>query len=385
MIICLEQLLEILQIVHCLLKLAYTNCVKTSVTDIDNKGEVSQTITGISNDTIINFSKNHTFNIQCSTNFYFQGIGKFGIAPSRDEDLSNIVECQQNSYYQHLSFDTNCEIGFNIGIEANRTCYNQTSCTFSANISSLRNCSEKALQNSFDFYYLTYVCGSKLIIILETFINIEYNNEYSFKITKNAVSWVVVFIDIGSIIIVLVAIYILPIHQVKRYNYYNKQKLLVSDFTLHFRNLDIKRSNIYEGLSELIDHIENVLQNLNDKGENESLNHTDQLIYDINFPIMSITQLETVEKLNQLGLEKIQLSDNSIANKSKIEKIDRETIELKKKLKTSFQEDLDEIDDVFITFSTQDQAKKLKDLYNNIGACARQTYKCFGNHKYNSL
>jgi len=226
------------------------------------------------------------------------------------------------------------------------------------------------------FYYNFY---------LENELNIQYNNYIDFKMTRNAITWTVVFIDIGSILLILVAIYILPHSQVKRSNWYNMNKLMISDLTVHLRNMDLKGERIYDEISEVIKHVETVLLK---EDKDHSIKNRDQIIYDINFPIMTVYQLDTIQEINDLELEKMELenqNDKEGKIEAKIEKINEKIAEKRKDLNLSFKDDLDDTDDVFITFHNQDVAGELKELYLNIGGVARRCYKCCGKDNYEHL
>ena len=200
--------------------------------------------------------------------------------------------------------------------------------------------------------------------------------------TRNALSWVVVFIDVASIIIILIAIYVLPHSQVARSNFYNKNKIMISDMTVHLRNMDLKGSKIYDEISEVMKHVENVMIM-----EDKTLEHKDQIIYDINFPVMTVFQLDSITDINELELEKLQKSNEeaSEANNAKIIAINEKLIKLKKELKDSFVNDMDDTDDVFITFHSQTRANNFKSLYLDIGGVSRRFQNCCGKTDYNHL
>ncbi len=76
---------------------------------------------------------------------------------------------------------------------------------------------------------------------------------------------------------------------------------MISDFTMHIRNLNLKGDKIYDEISELVRHVDRVL-----KEEDKTINNTDQIIYDVNFPVMTLNQLDSVLEINELELQKLQ-------------------------------------------------------------------------------
>ncbi len=156
---------------------------------------------------------------------------------------------------------------------------------------------------------------------------------------------------------------------------------MISDFTVHIKHLDLKGEKIYDEVSELLKFIEDIMVR-----EDKDLKNADQIIYDANFPIMTIYQLDHMNEINELELQKIQLhKDDKDEDLNKIEELKEKIKEKKKELKASFVADLDDTDDVFITFHSQHLVKTFKDLYTEIGGCKRKCYKCLGRNDYDHL
>ena len=134
----------------CLSILAFTNCTKISVDDVFAK-------------TFLQLSYQYNFDVNCGDHT-FQKIDKFGLSPTKENEADNSAECAGISYKQKLVLLTDCEIGISLNLAANSTCYNQTKCSFQANLDSLyQNCTKPAKDNNFDNYFLSYVCASKYI------------------------------------------------------------------------------------------------------------------------------------------------------------------------------------------------------------------------------
>jgi hypothetical protein len=194
------------------------------------------------------------------------------------------------------------------------------------------------------------------------------------SMSRNTLSWLVVFTDLVVVIAIMIATYILPAAQVARSNFYNRNKVMISDFTVHLRHLDLKGALIHDEISDLLRHVENVLLQAHTKMAIQA----DQIIYDVNFPVMTVYQIDKIIDINDLEIEKLEMAKDGVQEDEieKIAKINEKIIQMREDLKASFIDDLDDVDDVFITFQTQDIAKSFKDLYLNVSYCKRCTFKC---------
>ena len=179
--------------------------------------------------------------------------------------------------------------------------------------------------------------------------------------------------------IVLVSICIIPTSIINRTNFYNKNKVLISDFTVHLRYLELKGGIIEQEISDLIQHINNVVAN-----ENSLHNSNDLVIYDINFPIMTDTQLDLLVEKNTFELEKweleelIKLNQNDPTLKTRIDKINIEIGLVSEKLLKCHKEDINDTEDVFVTFRDHKIKKLFKNAYTK-NTCCR---KCSSSYDY---
>jgi hypothetical protein len=186
-------------------------------------------------------------------------------------------------------------------------------------------------------------------------------------------------IDIVVVIIILVVSFILP--QVNRTNFYNQEKLLISDFTIHVRNLKLDESKIYSEISEFVKHVENVLKNQPNFVKSE-----DEIIFDLNFPILSTEQLDLSYSINDKHIQILDMKRDGLSSdeETKIADLKNEIHDLQTKLYNSTN-DKGEIEDVFITFHNQPFTKKFKELYLEVGKCKRNCNKCCGKNDYDYL
>lgn len=200
-------------------------------------------------------------------------------------------------------------------------------------------------------------------------------------------TWIIIAIDLASCMIILIAICIIPNSIVNRTNFYNQNNILISDFTIHLCALNLKGNKIYNELSQLIEHIKKVMA-IEDKQYNDS----NVLFYEINFPIMTSNQIDFLVTKNELEEDIYELTQNierGTANgcgdpKQRLESLTKKLIDLKAELNVSFEVDLDDSDDVFLTFASRRQRKIFKDIYD-VSKVKRCAYKCCGGNKYDHL
>ena len=109
-------------------------------------------------------------------------------------------------------------------------------------------------------------------------------------------SWIIVSIDIASMVIIVFTIWIIPSSITKRTNFYNLTKIKISDFSIHLRDLNLKGNILYSELSCVIEHIYSVLE-IEDKN---NFNRENFLLYDLNYPIMTLEQVDLLVIKNNI-------------------------------------------------------------------------------------
>jgi hypothetical protein len=109
------------------------------------------------------------------------------------------------------------------------------------------------------------------------------------------------------------------------------------------------------------------------------------LLYDINFPMMTQKQLDLLVDKSEYTIEleeakqEMSVKGANASYQEKIQKLEEKLKENKITLANSFKEDMEDIDDVFITFASKRQKKLFLDK-NNLNCCQR---KCMS--KYDHL
>lgn len=122
--------------------LAYTPCQKLPITDIYNQTK-------------------YLFELDCG-NYAFETIDQFGLAQSKVFDVTNTLNCLPHAYIQNLTFNPFCDDASYLKIEANSTCaMKKGQCNFTADMTDIQNtCKNYTAEQN--FFYLTYICISKI-------------------------------------------------------------------------------------------------------------------------------------------------------------------------------------------------------------------------------
>ena len=153
--------------------------------------------------------------------------------------------------------------------------------------------------------------------------------------------------------------------------------MFISDFSVHIKNLNLKGTNIYQELSDLIIHIEKVISTETKITDIQN----EVLITDINYPIMADTQISLLCLKNSHELERIELDEEyklllstgqDIKEiKKKLNEKDKILSEITNSLALSLHEQLDDTDDVFITFKNHVYKKLFKNAYQKNICCKK--------------
>jgi len=167
-------------------------------------------------------------------------------------------------------------------------------------------------------------------------------------------------------------------------NFYMKEKELISDYTIHLNNMNLKGSSIYNEISKVINHVSTVLIAADPEIDK------DMIIFDVNFPKMTVFQIDKISDKNdleieKLDLEKLMLEKNDEKTRLKIDKIEEKINTIKSQITISLREELDDTDDVIITFFKKKHVKLMKKLYNTSSATERACSRCCGGKDYESL
>ena len=213
----------------------------------------------------------------------------------------------------------------------NTNCTNSQQCSFQIKPSEIQSkCSgiDNSQANSF---YFTYDCFSEYISVTELI-----------KITRTEMAYVCVFIDILSMIILLVACIVIYKKSNQRKIEYRSENVLISNYTLTIHNIEFHSKNKEKEISDLIKHFRSVMDselNLERTGGEDIvspqlINPTrdiakssnnmiinNPIIYDINYPSFSTSILDNMIKMNRLRTKyTAALANNKKEESDKLEK-----------------------------------------------------------------
>jgi len=178
---------------------------------------------------------------------------------------------------------------------------------------------------------------------------------------------------------------------------FREDYLKISNFTLHFANLELKGDNFYEELNLFQSHIKSVydkqieikldkiknglnLSDININREEEAkklekeMKNRESIIYDINYTLVNQNKLDIILEKNNLFGERMKLEYQAEKvkeqNKDDFNKINSDIFKLKKK-----ENDLDQkylanknnftkIDDIYITFYNSEDCEIIRQAYD---------------------
>ena len=195
------------------------------------------------------------------------------------------------------------------------------------------------------------------------------------------------------------AVYVISKSQTTTELKFQEEFLKISNFTLHFTDLGFDGNLINEQIDELYGHLhlmfkEELKMTITDlkelppdnltkaevlekqKNFKEKIDKNDNLIYDINYPLIGQTELDVILEKNRISGERLKLEyalenlgEEKKEEKSKLEEL-IEKIEIQEK-------DLDEeyvkvdnsnfrkVNDAYITFHNTEDCEFIKNTYNN--------------------
>jgi hypothetical protein len=326
--------------------LGLKNCIKTPVEDIFK-------------------SNQHRYNLNCNS-YYITKAVSFGLTKIYNKTIDNEINCQNFSTYVNITTDPNCSFENYINKYIADNCINKVSCDFSVDLSEIKkNCTEYF---SNDYFYLVYDCFDPRV-----FAGYNYMKRTDF-------SFVVVGIDLASMITLLISLIVITISQRNTERYFKENVVSLSDYTIHFQDLDIDQDKIYPELDNFLKHIYKVA-----KVEYPQFN--ENLIYDINYPVITNHKLDLILEKNNLtqyiNVKRTEIMKNeNTYSVSKLEKLKKNLAimrekekDLREKIEKYNVEKMKKVNDLYITFTSQSYRNKIIKAYNR-GCCTRCCIIC---------
>ena len=219
-----------------------------------------------------------------------------------------------------------------------------------------------------------------------------------YNIDRATFSFITVGIDLLSILTLFISLFIISKSQEITEQKFTEDFLKISNFTLHFSDVGLDGTRFNEELESFYNHLKSVydielekkIEKLQDpmnlsypqiddrKAEAERLDQSkkakENIIYDINYPLVNQTKLDIVLKKNILHGERIKLQyhieKEKNRNKEKYEILNQEFMKTKQK-----EAELDEeyirninsfikIDDIYVTFYNTEDCEVIRSAYS---------------------
>lgn len=295
--------------------------------------------------------------------YTLQGIEYFGVSPDLATDYDNRKSCQMFSLAPDIALADNCTSFIN----------NLTALAFNCTDNEVSNCeiqinnTEFRQQCSVDYQptsvFFSYSCYNKDIPLIV------------WKLNRRTASFIIVAIDIASVFIILIAIFVIEKGTSKVEIVYKQSVNHISDYTIHISMLNFKDAQMEDEFSELLQHLEKAMHIERPKVFNSNITN----FYDINYPIVSDSNLDIILEQQKMA-DKIKKIKKSLINPSikegektklqaKLEKKRDKYLKLGNSLGN--EQEIGIISDVWITFNRMKYARKIVNTFSKYSKCDR--------------
>jgi hypothetical protein len=286
----------------------------------------------------------------------------FGLTSSYNITIQNDMYCQNFTTYLNITTDSTCSFQGYLNNLTSTECLGKSKCTITADLSKIApNCTSTPRYSNF---YFAYECYDKWV-----YGGIKYIQRVDF-------SWVVVCLDVGSMFSLLVCLLIIGIAQQRTNKFFKENVIEISDYTIHFKDLKFHHDTFYQELDSFMKHLYEI-KKLEIPKDDEN-----DFIYDVNFPVLTDSKLDKIlernkinEEINNLRLD-LQKNEKNYSVK-KLEKLTKQLSKLKDKeenlrmmIVDSQLTNLETINDIYVTFTSQKIKNKLAESYKR-GCCKR--------------
>lgn len=328
---------------------------------------------------MIDFAKNSTYSahLACNINSTITSVNSFGYSSIKAENEDSSSSCSTGSVTSlTISKTDGCNPIDYLDTNFTKYCKGNSTCKLDIATSPvIANCTSVNKAFASD-YYFSYSCYNDNIFL-------PFNN----SITRSQMAYVAVFIDIFSMLVIVISIAIINFAIYKRKKEYVKENVLISTYTLHIKNLKITGNQFQSELSDLLSHLKKVIQteaqamgeaiflvkecrnskfspfllNLSTEVNNDSVGKT--LFYEVNYPTVSPIVLGELKKINKfkamLAIQTTKQNTEMIDDLNK--KIGKSEESMKQELADG---NLGLIREIFVTTRTQRIANFIFKLFN---------------------
>ena len=303
----------------------------------------------------------YTFNLDCHS-YNISTVTAFGASSSLTYYAESSSSCSNFTTSTNIATDPNCDYRDYLNNITQTECSNNNTCSFTIDVQDIQN---NCLSSADDFNYLffSYICYDYNVYIGKSSVN------------RASVAWIIVGIDVGSMIILIMAMLIIPMSQTRTEKFFKENVVQISDYTIHFKNLNLSNYTIYKELDDFIAHLHKIHQH-----ENPYLLEEEEFIYDINYPIfndLKIGMLKEKVEISALIEEKENQFQEHYDEKllEEIDELKEKEEKLNQEIRETHYSYLPKINDVYVTFTKQSFKNKLTKAYLR-GCCTRCCIIC---------
>lgn len=258
-------------------------------------------------------SNTYNFDLNCDSTTIIGKVTTFSISETIDYEKNNKMNCMEKLTKEKLYVDTkNCDMSAEANTIIKDQCQNQSSCSFSMDLSK-QKCTLPFPEAQYIFF--TYTCYQNNVLLGFTSSTMERNN----------FGYVVAIIDIISILIVLITLIVVKKFMKENLDEFIKSRTFIRDFTLHLTDIKIPKEDIKKEFNDLLNHFVSIAKVDDDQldifsFEPINLKHHPQyedyhteiqknfdprnfFIYDMVYPILTSEKLSAIQKYNELQEE----------------------------------------------------------------------------------
>lgn len=305
-------------------------------------------------------SPNYTFKLDCQS-YNVTSVIDFGLSSSVASTFSSFSTCQNFTNYLNITTDDNCSYADYLTNFTTTYCTGKSTCEFSADVTDIQTNCLPSVDNG--YFFFSYSCYDSWVMMGTT------------KVDRSSMAWVIVVLDIASMFCFLVALITLSIAQVRTQKFFRENMVEISDYTIHFKNLNLDNKIIYKELDDFIAHLTKI-QIL----ENPKFQENEEFIYDINYPIFNDSKIKMLNDRIAINSEIEEQEKHLIYNTEektveKLALLKEKEIELTHKIREIHYIHISKVNDIYITFTNQSYRNKLFNSFRK-GSCTRCCIIC---------
>ena len=325
----------------------------------------------------------------------------FGLSSDDNADESNIFAFTKFSTLNKIQVSKSCDFSNYLNEKLETNCLGKTQCQIQIDLSYINsNCDYTDL---YDYFFFSYECH-------DDYIKTGYMN---ISLSRSVAGFIIVGIDIASILILLICLFVISQNQKSNEEYYKENNILISDYTLHLKGIDFAYKGLHKEIGVLMNHLKSVMhiEIQNDKKRSKPLleklcqmndlredfqfsdvktkvdvKQVEQcFLFDVNYAMLTSNKLDNIITYNKYELErnktdrelnaKIDTGDKTVSEKEalnmKLKLIEEKIRKAQESIKK--EDEVKDVNELFLTFRNQ-QITKFFQLTYKKNKCIRCCY-----------